>query len=388
MLISDFEAINGHGGRWGLVVVDEAHTAKNSSSIFSRHLQSLDTESFVLLTGTIIHNNIEEELLHLLQSFVIPPVAREALGLQSASALLDKGLFIGGVGPVEKAIGRLLYCFMLRRLIQHTPGITMPPKIACTVYLSQTPLQKRLYAASACNKALCDKHPYLALALGDAPALGSSSSLTEADARFMRSAVAHSNKMRFLAHILPVLTAAGHRVLIFSNSLGALHLLGLCLTEQKHAIDLITGEMSDLEERKQRLDRFNAGRGPEIMLLSTKAMNQGVQLTGADTVIFYDHHDNPQNDNQAEARAYRITQGKAVLVLRLVTRGTKEEEAMGSWVKRKREVQEWLEFTQIGGASEDSRKKALVLDNEDILRNLLLNRRASGSWEGEWRASG
>jgi SNF2 family DNA or RNA helicase len=60
------------------------------------------------------------------------------------------------------------------------------------------------------------------------------------------------------------------------------------------------------------------------MLLSTKAMGQGVQLTGADTVIFYDHHDNPQNDNQAEGRAYRITQKNPVLVLRLVTQKSKE----------------------------------------------------------------
>ncbi len=47
------------------------------------------------------------------------------------------------------------------------------------------------------------------------------------------------------------------------------------------------------------------------------------------SVIFFDHH-----DNHAEARAYRLTQTKPVLVLRLVTHGTKEEEAMESWVKR------------------------------------------------------
>lgn len=63
LFISDFEAVNAHGGRWGLVVVDEAHTAKNSASIFSRHLQALDTESFLLLTGTIVHNNVEVTII-------------------------------------------------------------------------------------------------------------------------------------------------------------------------------------------------------------------------------------------------------------------------------------------------------------------------------------
>lgn len=409
ILISDFEVINAHGGRWGLVVVDEAHNAKNSATAFSRHLQMLDTESLFLLTGSIVQNNVEEELLHLL-SFVVPPMAKEILSHCISLKRKEGGLFVGTRPTATlETIAHILYCFMLRRLIQDTPGIVMPSKISCTVYVAQTPLQKQLYEGLLKDqtffKELCDKHPFLAItsaALAKAPSHMRERPLhttDEASQTIMCAAIQTSNKMAFLMHILPSLMhdQPQHKIILFSNSLGVLHLLGIILHSNGYAIDLITGEMSDIEERKARVDRFNSAEQrplPSIMLLSTKAMGQGVQLTGADTVIFFDHHDNPQNDNQAEARAYRITQTKPVLVLRLVTRDTKEEEAMNSWVKRKREVQQWLEITRVMGHSASStrvsssppQRQRLELGNEATLQSLLLERSPdkAGQWEANW----
>lgn len=53
-----------------------------------------------------------------------------------------------------------------------------------------------------------------------------------------------------------------------------------------------------------------------------------MNLTGADTVIFYDHDWNPANDTQAQDRAYRIGQEKPVTVYRLVSKGTIEEKIL------------------------------------------------------------
>ena len=53
-------------------------------------------------------------------------------------------------------------------------------------------------------------------------------------------------------------------------------------------------------------------------------------LTGADTVIFYDHDWNPANDLQAQDRAYRIGQTKPVTVYRLISKGAIEEEPLFS----------------------------------------------------------
>lgn len=57
-------------------------------------------------------------------------------------------------------------------------------------------------------------------------------------------------------------------------------------------------------------------------LLSTRAGGQGLNLTGADTVILHDSDFNPQTDRQAEDRCHRLGQKKPVTVYRFITKGT------------------------------------------------------------------
>ncbi len=51
----------------------------------------------------------------------------------------------------------------------------------------------------------------------------------------------------------------------------------------------------------------------------------GLNLTQADTVIFFDSDFNPQSDLQAQARVHRIGQTQPVKVIRLVAQHTVEE---------------------------------------------------------------
>jgi len=62
------------------------------------------------------------------------------------------------------------------------------------------------------------------------------------------------------------------------------------------------------EERYLAISEFNSNADTFVFLLSTKCGGQGLNLTAADTVIFYDSDFNPQNDLQAMARAHRIGQ--------------------------------------------------------------------------------
>lgn len=55
----------------------------------------------------------------------------------------------------------------------------------------------------------------------------------------------------------------------------------------------------------------------------------GLNLTGADTVIFVEHDWNPMKDLQAMDRAHRIGQKKVVNVYRLITQKSLEERIMG-----------------------------------------------------------
>ncbi|KAL6120788.1 hypothetical protein NUSPORA_02424 [Nucleospora cyclopteri] len=53
-----------------------------------------------------------------------------------------------------------------------------------------------------------------------------------------------------------------------------------------------------------------------------------MNLTAADTVIFYEHDWNPFNDLQAMDRAHRLGQKKSVNVFRLIAKDTIEEKVM------------------------------------------------------------
>ena len=64
------------------------------------------------------------------------------------------------------------------------------------------------------------------------------------------------------------------------------------------------------------MDRFNKDTRIFCFILSTRSGGLGVNLTGADTVIFYDSDWNPTMDAQAQDRCHRIGQTRDVHIYR------------------------------------------------------------------------
>ena len=90
---------------------------------------------------------------------------------------------------------------------------------------------------------------------------------------------------------------------------------------------------TDPRKRHAIVQTFNADPRIDVLLLTTSVGGLGLNLTGADTVIFVDHDWNPMKDLQAMDRAHRLGQRKVVNVYRLITRGTLEEKIMGYVLK-------------------------------------------------------
>ena len=82
-------------------------------------------------------------------------------------------------------------------------------------------------------------------------------------------------------------------------------------------------------KRHAVVQTFNADPSIDVLLLTTHVGGLGLNLTGADTVIFVEHDWNPMKDLQAMDRAHRLGQKRVVNVYRLITRGTLEEKIMG-----------------------------------------------------------
>ncbi|KAH9970340.1 SNF2 family N-terminal domain-containing protein [Russula compacta] len=141
-----------------------------------------------------------------------------------------------------------------------------------------------------------------------------------------------SGKMMVLERLLDALFARGHKVLVFSQFVTMLDVIEEWAREFKHwPLCRIDGSTAPLERRAE-MDRFQKGGdkpgAPRLFLLSTRAGGLGINLTAADTVVFYDQDWNPQMDLQAQDRAHRIGQTKPVLIFRLVSRHTIESKIM------------------------------------------------------------
>ncbi|ESQ33096.1 hypothetical protein EUTSA_v10003689mg [Eutrema salsugineum] len=133
-----------------------------------------------------------------------------------------------------------------------------------------------------------------------------------------------SAKCRTLAELLPSMKQSGHRVLIFSQWTSMLDILEWTLDVIGVTYRRLDGS-TQVTDRQTIVDTFNNDKSIFACLLSTRAGGQGLNLTGADTVIIHDMDFNPQIDRQAEDRCHRIGQTKPVTIFRLVTKSTVDE---------------------------------------------------------------
>ena len=78
------------------------------------------------------------------------------------------------------------------------------------------------------------------------------------------------------------------------------------------------------QQRFECVETFNNDPSIQVMIMTTTVGGLGLNLTGADTVIFMEHDWNPMKDMQAIDRAHRIGQKRTVSVYRLILRDTLE----------------------------------------------------------------
>ena len=195
-------------------------------------------------------------------------------------------------------------------------------------------------------------------------------------------------KLKKLDELLKKLISENHRVLIFCQMTRMLDILEEYMSKKKYTYFRMDGS-TQIADRRDMINEFQTNPKIFAFLLSTRAGGLGVNLTGADTVIFYDNDWNPTMDAQATDRAHRIGQTKEVSVYRLITADTIEERV----VKRARQKQNVQATVYSGGAfkadifkqndivellyseeemkkmEQDKKKLLLELNNNETIRN-------------------
>ncbi|KAL7553485.1 hypothetical protein ACHAWF_016776 [Thalassiosira exigua] len=145
-----------------------------------------------------------------------------------------------------------------------------------------------------------------------------------------------AGKLQTLSTLLRKLKQGDHRVLIFTQMSKMLDVLEAFLNLNGHTYLRLDGA-TDVERRQRLMDRFNNDPKVFCFILSTRSGGLGINLTGADTVIFYDSDWNPAMDAQAQDRAHRIGQTREVHIYRMITENSIEENILTK-AKQKRNL--------------------------------------------------
>ncbi len=104
-------------------------------------------------------------------------------------------------------------------------------------------------------------------------------------------------KLQEMAKLLRQLKSGGHRALIFTQMSRMLDVLEIFLNIHGYTYLRLDGS-TKVDRRQMLMERFNKDKKIFLFILSTRSGGIGVNLTGADTVIFYDSDWNPAMDAQ------------------------------------------------------------------------------------------
>ncbi|CAN6665401.1 uncharacterized ATP-dependent helicase Irc5p [Trichomonascus vanleenenianus] len=207
---------------------------------------------------------------------------------------------------------------------------------------------------------------------------------TEND-RVDRRIVDVSSKMIFLDKLTTELVKTGHRMLVFSQFTRMLNILQDWALEVKNwRICRIDGSTAQ-DDRQDQIDEFNENPEIKMFLLSTRSGGLGINLTAADTVILFDSDWNPQQDLQAIDRVHRIGQTKPVIVYRLATANTVEQNLIERANSKRRLGQVVIERGRFKGFGYEATSEEEVLSEmEKEFKRESAHTDLSGMTRGAW----
>lgn len=347
-----------------IVVADEAHMLKNESTQLHKSAIRFKTRTRIALTGSPLANNVKE--YHSMLNWVCPGYLSNKKEFAHDYAIpIEEGLSVDSSrAQKRKALTKLraLKETVAPKVHRRTIAVLhhdVPPKMEFVISVPLTQLQRALYEtyikfnrtddnktakllASASTLTVLCNHPDAFRALlkeqkdkgypkdgfDGAEVINLPPVLVSELLQMMPNGdlkeASYSSKMLLLDRILDESKNKGDKVLVFSHSMKTMDYLEKKLYSRRRHYLRLDGKTPG-SKRPGMVRDFNAVESNyEVFLISTTAGGLGLNITGANRVVIMDSKWNPQQEQQAVGRAFRIGQTKPVFVYRLVCGGTIE----------------------------------------------------------------
>lgn len=337
---------------WQRVVLDEAHNLKNHLSETAISVGLLHADYRWAVTGTPIHNCLED-LYSIFKFLRVKPLDQLSIWRK----------IIGSKKLQPNAVNKLHFLkstLILRREkneIFKTLDYQFPEKTVQTIKLEMAHSERKLYrkVLSYANDVLnmycsqaqdndvapksnhaSEHRPEAAqfnnllkilLYLRQCVVLPSLMqdlekyiTLSKSDLRVMATSYVSSKIQKILEDVDEIRVNSTKngtpmdKIIIVSSWTSVLNYVRHQLDSRKYLTTCITGNES-LKKRQQNQVDFNEGDA-NVLLLSLTAGGVGLNLTGANHMLFVEPHWNPQLELQAQDRAHRMGQTKPVFIKR------------------------------------------------------------------------
>ncbi|KAJ6400272.1 hypothetical protein OIU84_015843 [Salix udensis] len=352
----------------GLLVLDEGHTPRNDRSHIWKALSKVQTQKRIILSGTPFQNNFDE--LYNTLCLVKPKFADEISSKRqrafpkrrgrkrntdarrnwaslttAISKVTDDKLEAQRVEELRKIIRKFVHVHKGDVLRERLPGLRDSVVILEPVHLQKTLLKN----VKQINGLDHFEMLYLLSVLSVHPSLLPEKSVGTLGLKFvdlielemLRSKPEAGVKTKFLMELIRLCQARNEKVLVFSQYLEPLNMV---IKQLESNFSWIQGEdllymhgRLKIGERQTLIKHFNnANSKAKVLLASTRACSEGINLVGASRVVLLDVLWNPSVERQAISRAYRLGQEKVVYVYHLITSGTMEEEKYFCQVEKER----------------------------------------------------
>lgn len=231
---------------------------------------------------------------------------RSCIKLQHMSSLIEEAVRSPEdiVSTMNEIIQRFVFC---------VPGVSAPSMSMHVSHFNPSKRNHELYLQQRLYEDLSPRFDFLGKIMVNMRTSFPELRLIEYDC----------GKLQTLGRLLNELKPQDHRVLIFTQMSRMLDILEQFLNYHGHTYLRLDGA-TKIDQRQILMERFNNDKRIFCFILSTRSGGIGVNLTGADTVIFYDSDWNPTMDAQAQDRCHRIGQTRDVHIYRLISEDTIE----------------------------------------------------------------